>query len=481
MLRPGEQPGNGIAVFPYLRTHEPVELGGLLFRSTEDVKDLSSEDAKHLREIVEALYLIDNIGVDEVVYSLLPPVEFAEDPSLLQTLENIHAVVAYCYGPPSPLTGDPFLDVEDVSMAIFSPQPIPLFLIDPPGPDYSSRPHRSLPQDQWQRVEGFEGRFNFRHAFWAAQGSRVYSPLPHMVRNLSQDLAYDLDRIFAQPQYERLRSLLPQPKNDSGTRTLNAIRWYNRANGADCEEDVSILHLGVAFETLLRLPKGPGKTDRFVENVSMLLGRVDRLEEWALQFYTARSEVVHDGAASQRRFIAKSGAKQKDGMPYRPLLDYGRQIFRLCAGTLILGASLGDMAALRDQFVTNEERLQFICKTLGDSGQTVSARWSAIAPILAVAERAQFFAEILQNNTLLGAAKASARALVASNDHLSPTIASSAAAVVAIERGVDFRDAMKVVRGLVEALQSSVDTILDDPQKLALRVVKLVDHYALFA
>jgi len=33
-LRPGEEPGNAIAVFPFLKTSEPIRLGSLIFRST---------------------------------------------------------------------------------------------------------------------------------------------------------------------------------------------------------------------------------------------------------------------------------------------------------------------------------------------------------------------------------------------------------------------------------------------------------------
>ena len=39
-LRPGETPGHGIAVLPFLKTSEAVRLGNFTFRSTDDTTDL---------------------------------------------------------------------------------------------------------------------------------------------------------------------------------------------------------------------------------------------------------------------------------------------------------------------------------------------------------------------------------------------------------------------------------------------------------
>jgi hypothetical protein len=46
LLRPGEIPGRAIAVFPFLKTTGAVCLGSFTFRSTEDINDLSEEDAR---------------------------------------------------------------------------------------------------------------------------------------------------------------------------------------------------------------------------------------------------------------------------------------------------------------------------------------------------------------------------------------------------------------------------------------------------
>lgn len=74
--------------------------------------------------------------------------------------------------------------------------------------------------------------------------------------------------------------------SDAGQRVVIAIRWYNRANSYLVDKSEAILSLAVGFETLLGLPRD-AKIDRFVDAVSLLLGRVPRLNIWAVQFYAA--------------------------------------------------------------------------------------------------------------------------------------------------------------------------------------------------
>jgi hypothetical protein len=58
-LRPGKMPGRGIAVFPFLKTTDPIQLGSFKFRSTNDTVDLPEDDAVHVREIADMLFLKD--------------------------------------------------------------------------------------------------------------------------------------------------------------------------------------------------------------------------------------------------------------------------------------------------------------------------------------------------------------------------------------------------------------------------------------
>ena len=49
-LRPGETAGHGIAVFPFLKTMDVIQLGNFSFRSTEDTTGLTEEDSAHVHE-----------------------------------------------------------------------------------------------------------------------------------------------------------------------------------------------------------------------------------------------------------------------------------------------------------------------------------------------------------------------------------------------------------------------------------------------
>lgn len=173
-LRPGEAAGRAIAVFPFLKTTEPIQLGSFNFRSTEDTTGLSGEDSAHVREIAEMLYLQDDFRVRSASYALLPALDLDKAEPPLMELEHLQAVVAYCYSAPHPTLGDPFLHFEQASLAIFSPEPVPIFMVRPEHHVQEVVPSPKLDADQWHRVPGYQGRYNFRHAFWVTKGSRVY-------------------------------------------------------------------------------------------------------------------------------------------------------------------------------------------------------------------------------------------------------------------------------------------------------------------
>jgi hypothetical protein len=299
-LRPAEVPGHGIAVFPFLKTSEPVRLGSFTFRSTDDTTGLEPEDARHVREIADMLFLQDDLRIRSASCALLAPLDLDKTEPCLRELEHIQAIVAYCYSAPHPTLGTPFFHFEQASLAIFSPEPVTIFLVRPDHHVEATGQSLPLSPDERHEVPGYQGRYNFRHPFWVAKGSRLYPPVPHMGLNISQDLACDLDRAFGEgPQHHLLPLLLRQPATEISERVLTALDWYNRANSLSSDDGAAIIHLAVAFEALLGLPKD-SKTDRFIDAVSLLLGRVSRLDLWAEQFYNARSDIAHEGKIALR-------------------------------------------------------------------------------------------------------------------------------------------------------------------------------------
>lgn len=478
MLRPGELPGHAIAVFPFLKTCDQINLGNFTFRSTDDVADLDSEDAAHVREIADMLYLQDDLQIKSSSYTMLPAIDLDKDdvePAVAE-LERIQAVVAFCYSHPHRTFGDPFFSFEQSSLAIFSPEPVSIFMVRPDHHVVATGPADELKQDEWHRVPGYYGRYNFRHPFWAVRNSRLFPPVPHIVLNQSQDLAYELSSCFQSQRYRLLPELLRERRRPAEERVLKAIRWFNRANALRADEYSAILDLSVAFETLLGLPRDV-KTDRFVDAVSLLLGRIERLDSWAEQFYEARSDVAHEGETKRLHFAPQRKKGQEDSVLYQPHLVYGRQIFQLCAGAVLFGASLSDEAGIAEKFVTNEERLRFICETLNNENLPVVDRFRAIAQSVALIDNYRFVSERgLLIRTLVGAVQNAAQKLLECGDSIDPVLKTAIQALANAPRSGDSYEALEALRNLQD-LRLPPSASWDSPEAMTRRLADAVWYY----
>jgi len=480
-LRPGETPGRAIAVFPFLKTSEPIRLGSFTFRSTDDVSGLDMDDATHVREISEMLFLQDELRIRSASYALLPVLDLDNrDCAVMKELECLQAMVGYCYSAPHPTLGKPFFYFEQASLALFSPEPVPIFLLRPEHHVMPASPTPPLTQDEWHRVIGYQGRYNFRHPFWVARGSRLYPPVPHIGLNISQDLASNLGQAFTEaPKHYLLPQLLLRGANEPTDRVLTAIQWYNRANTASEEDDVAIIHLSVALETLLGLPRD-AKTDRFVDAVSLLLGRIERLNLWAEQFYAARSDVAHEGRTERLRFIPVKAKGSADGLRYQSLLAYGRQIFQLCVGALMFGAHLAEHAGLRAKLVTNQERFEVVCKTLDNDTLGPADRFAAIEETVALIDEFRFVAEEgLRLDTMVGAVRRGARTLLLCEDLADPILKERVESIAAAPHTADCFEALTAI----QALQDLKTVPLGEPRSprwIVRRLADIVWQYTFF-
>ena len=162
-------------------------------------QNLNEEDSAHVREIAEMLFLQDDLRIRSAAYAMLPALDLDNAEPCLRELEHLQAIVAYCYSAPHPTFGDPFFHFEHASLAIFSPEPVSIFLVRPEHHVEAIAPNSTLTPDQWHRVPGYQGRYNFRHPFWVAKGSRLYPPVPHISLNISQDLAMISADVFNHP------------------------------------------------------------------------------------------------------------------------------------------------------------------------------------------------------------------------------------------------------------------------------------------
>jgi hypothetical protein len=388
-----KQKNFSFAVFPFLKTSSRVSIGHLTFRPTDDTEGLSTEQAACIDEIAGMLFLQNNLRIKSATYSVIPFVDLNEPIVDVEDLKRVQAVVAYCYASPRHEFGDLFLSSEHASMAIFSPGRVPVDLVDPDSNVEVIGAPLDLGAEELGDVEGYSGLYNFIHRFWLAKGSRLYGPKPHLTLNYSQDLSSDLDfKIDARIDYRLLSELLQKPATETSSRVFTAVQWFNAANNEANDDAAAIVNLSIAFEALLSLPKDE-KTNRLTDAISLLLGRTQRLDIWAQQFYEARSRIVHEGRVQQLRFVATNSRKANEGQLYQSLVSYGRQIFQFCLGTLLVGADLAESAGLAEKLVTNQERFQNICKILSDKTIGTQERLESIAPLVTAIRQYQYVPE----------------------------------------------------------------------------------------
>jgi hypothetical protein len=451
-----------IAVFPFLRTTDAVEIGGVIFRSTDDVGGLGSEEARCVVEIAEMLFLQDDLRIRQASYCLVPFIDLEHTDAGLDRLRRIRTVVAYCYAIPHHIFGDPHLRYEHASLVVFSPGRVWAGAV---SADHNVEPlptSRTLLPDARGEIDGYHGLYNFRHHFWVTKGSRVYPPIPHLVLNIAQDLTPDLYDFSRSPRFERLSDLIMhEPLNGMTERALTSISWFNEANSLVAGDEAAIVSLAIAFESLLGLPEDQ-KSKRLVDSVSLLLGRVPRLSEWADQFYRARSETVHEGRATELRFRAAESAKAASGSLYNSLLAYGRPVFQLCVATLLFGDSMAQRAGLEEKFVTNRERFEQISRSLSDESAAIRERFRAISARVDAIQRYRFVGESsFPIRVVLDAMRLAAKAILACEEELGPELRAATERLATTVQSADSYEALDALREFHDV--ERLNTLPGDP------------------
>ena len=210
----------------------------------------------------------------------------------------------------------------------------------------------------------------------------------------------------------------------------------------------------------------------------MLLGRIPRLDSWARQFYQARSEIVHEGRASQLRFMTDAKRPQ-DAHLYQPLLSFGRQVFQLAASTLVFGARLGEATGLGEQLVTNQERFENICTVLADQNVPPADRLQRIGAQVAAIARYCFVEETnLRFETMLGAARLAAQVLLAADTGLPAPFAELLAQLANAQRSSDEYESLAAAHALHDMRRDSGVSIAVFPARgLMLQLVDVIWHY----
>jgi hypothetical protein len=461
-----------IAVFPFLKTSAPVRIGRYVFRSTTDLNGLPPNQAKAVAEIALMLFVQNDLRIKSASYAILPTLEVHSSDRRLVELAHLRDVVAYLYAAPHEVFGDVFLAPEEISLTLFTPGRVSVYLTRPEHHTESTGPAPGPDPDSFSDVPGYRGLYNFRHAFWVEPGARLYGPKPHMVLNISQDLHADLEfRMAGRPGHHLLLDLLEKPDSPASLRVYSALHWFNAANERGLDQSQSLLNLAVAFETLLRLPES-SKTDRLVDAISLLLGRTERLDEWAQQFYAARSSVAHEGEVRDRYFYVTGTPKRSH--IFGSLMLYGRQVFQLCVSTLLVGIDLAERADLQEKFITNNERFQKICELLQAEAGTPGEKLLSLEPTVLALERYHFVASGIDMGLLLTAARRVSAVLGARNQSLSEDLASAITKCAASKRADGELQQLAAIEQLNAAFEKLELATLTPEARIARDVIHLV-------
>lgn len=452
-----------VVVFPYLKTHDPVHLGSLEFRSTDDLNGLSENQAVSVTEVADMLYAMDNQQIKRATYAISDRIEFEnmDIQSELGEMSDIQAAVRYLYANPRHEFNDLFLTPENTSIIVFTPNKVAGGLLRKSFNVVDLGESEDQKIDSIGFVDGYDGIFGLRHRFWVAPGSRVYGTTPRPVLNVSQDLAVDIQHSRAREEYRLLFKLLKDSHQgtDLRNRIFSAVRWFNRANSRHRDEAESFICLSVALETLIRVPHDR-KKDRFVDAISLLLGRVPKLDDWAEQFYKARSNAVHEGHVGQVAFIPNSTSnKQTQGTKYQSLLAYGREIFQLCIGTILTGASLASRADLESKLISNSQRYESVCRELKSDTIPPEKRLKRLDSLARDIDRYRYVPDTgLDMVTMLGACRCAAKTVIDYCPEIDEELREALKALSDAPRTSDNLECLESLRVLADLLNATEQT-----------------------
>jgi len=474
------------AFFPYLKTSEPVHYRGLTIKSSDDFAGLPSDAIQHLETLRVMFFLRDHLQIQKMSYAFHASSEEFSASEFTHQLLEFQILVRFVYSMPHPTFGDPFLRYEHASLFLLQPKKVSKYLLVDEHNVKILPEAQSLEFDSRGEIEGYEGRLNNELYFWVTRGSRIFPPTVNLWLNIFQDLSVDFN-------YRLSRSRLYGPivgyfatreKNDNlDERVLTALTWYNRSIGIGIDESVALVNLAIAFESLLGLEAGEKVTTRFKEAVGLLVGDVPRLDSWLMQFYKARSQIVHEGRSASLMFVATDEPQKTSKSPeleYRSLVSYGRQVFQVCVATVLTGAQIAERLKLASLLVTNRQRLERVCQVLSKRDGAPTDRIVAASQDVRDIETYQFVAEKgLKVEQLIGTAKLMIQQYLASAPVESSELMGRMKEFAAVDSNNHF-EALSLIKEIRDGLESG-DAAQPfsriDPRSVVVSLINSVWHY----
>lgn len=421
------------------------------------------------------LFVQDDLRVLSASYAVTAKLDFDRPDPELRRLQRAHTVLAYLYGAPHDTHDLPAFGPAETSLALFTPARVIKFLTRPDHHTVRVGSEPLASADERHELQGYNGLFSFSEAFRVEKSGRVYGPRRHVMLNIAQDLLHDFgERGDPHSAPELLFGLLRRFDASTGDRIMIALDWYNAAHPTAATPDRALLNLAVAFESLLRLPRD-AKTDRFVDAVSLLLGRTARLDEWAAQFYAARSNVAHEGQTGEHFYRVPRSGGRRDGDRFGSLMLYGRQVFRLCLKAVVFGIELAREDGLAERLIDNSERFKGICEALKHDTGEPAARLLSIEPTIRAAAHFRFVASDGPSvGPMLAAVSAGAAALADCDADLDPAVSAALGEVTARTRQDGELAQLEAIRLLHDAFKALPMPALDTPRRVMFDLVDLV-------
>jgi hypothetical protein len=110
------------AIFPYLKTENPVEIRGIRLRSSADISGWSRDIQKRLKTLFGMFLMRENQRIAQMTYTCWTGDDDRDATlSFLRQLDEAHTLIAYLYSSPHPSNGRPFLHLEHSSFYMLSP------------------------------------------------------------------------------------------------------------------------------------------------------------------------------------------------------------------------------------------------------------------------------------------------------------------------------------------------------------------------
>jgi hypothetical protein len=408
-------------VLPYITTSKPVAIRGVTFRNSSDIQGISQEDESGLNILFKAFYLRDDLRIREFAYSAL---EY--DDAIDSSVARIHKqcsesclLIEYLYSHPHASWRAMRPRTENALMYMFCHHPVATSYHA--GSEFAEYTGLATGLDESATLPGLLGVLLRRHdaRFTIVEGSRLYPPDHHIDLNIGlRDLSHAVEEIMSDKTKWALANLLGNQEGElteAERRCLYAMRWFADSCRSNVFEDQALLLQAVAFETLLNIDPGNKEkvTERFRTTIKTIVGGFPRIDSWIEQFYNARSRVVHEGGlpdsvyyAIDRSKLPIKGKQKESPLAHHTLTEYGRTIFHLCLDTLLSGSKMAEEVGLQESLIHNQERLESICKMLGQESQNGTTQ-VAIAARLALELRRNWsgFNEFVHMPTLLEALK----------------------------------------------------------------------------